>query len=517
MELVTSRAVNAAAPLNFASSQAAGPSAGALPFAQPDAVSLHAPRFGALKNTTFVIPPRSLVLTVPGMFGPKASVEELRDYLASAGHNAHATFVPGIGTAQNMRDSTNWLSSKIDNLRTNAAQQNMTDLMQALKGKKPEAQKKIIQKWFQLDDSALGKKIVDVAHTMLVGDSRFANELTQLNPNANFIHKYPKGEASRLSSLLKSAREQLTEQLAEDFYEAGSDIGVQNDALIKTVNRLLDTIAPRVVLVGHSLGGCISAKTLQDSHDDIGLVISLGSPVNGTEEVPPSLGFMEKPFPGLLKGPGTTIIRKTIETLFPAVGQMHKPSKTVAALQERAMPFDTTVISVANPEDGLVTPENARYNEDRPNTLNITVSPLLAEVENLIGDWQQFILKLYSKLPVVHFTRKLMEKTGSYLGLSHHCGLVQNYENYWPSNGDMMTRVFDGKNAPERLGRLLNGDNNDAVRARVLDLMADRVENDPEAQKTYKALKPVLQQMAANPLPFTDSCAVKAQDLLDQL
>ncbi len=484
-----------------------------------DRLELHGVRFGALARSTFIIPPGSLVVAVPGMFGPKASVEPLADYLARQGHEAHAVMVPGIGTAQRMRHSTDWLGSKIDNLRTEAAQRNVRTLVHRLAKQNAEAQRELIRQHFGLDDSGLATEVAEAVRDLLVGKgSRFARHIQQLDPEAGFGHMRPKAPYERLSTVLIQARLQLLEALSPAVHAAGLSVAQQEMTLTKIVNRVLDTLAPRVVLVGHSLGGVISAKTQMDHLDDVALSISLGSPLNGTEEVPPSLKLLEK----LVLPPFRPAFRKAVRSLlgiyFPAIEQMNARSKSVAKLQQYGMPLDSTAVSVANPRDGLVTEANARYNEALPGRLNITVSPLEAQVEGLLEEWHQALLKLMALNPLLRLGHGVAKETEAYKGLSHHCGLVQHHETYWPCEGDMLRQVFDDPGqAPTRIRRLLHPQNNEAVRERVLALMADRLDDNPGLAAVYQPLRSDLEALTGQPLPFRDNVARRAQALLQQL
>lgn len=517
MELITpvsAPSVGSAPAVSAARPSATVPAAG--PGVQP---AFRGVRFGALARSTFIIPPGSLVVTVPGMFGPKASVEPLKEYLAGQGHEAHSVLVPGIGTAQLMRHSTDWLSSKIDNLRTQAAQRNLRALMRQMKGQDPQAQRDILRRHFGLDDSALATAVVDAVHHLLLDkDSRFVRNVQHLNPEAGFGHMLPKAHYERLSKVLSEAQVQLFDALSPAVHADGNAVARQELALVKIVNRVLDTLAPRVVLVGHSLGGVISAKTQMDDLDDVALSISLGSPLNGTEEVPPSLRMLEK----LVLPPFRPAYRKALRGLlgvyFPAIEQMNARSRSVKKLQQQDMPPDTSAVSVANPLDGLVTETNARHNEALPGRLNITVTPREAQVEGLLEEWHQALLKLLSLNPFLRLGHGLAKETEAYKGLSHHCGLVQHHETYWPCDGDMLRQVFDDPaHAPERIRRLLHPQNNEAVRERVLALMADRLDDHPELAAVYQPLRPDLEALTGQPLPFRNSVAERAEALLARL
>lgn len=518
MELVTPATMPPVQPAIQASGpSAAAPAAAARP-ALPDTAQLRGPVFGALERATFVIPPHSLVVTVPGMFGPKASVEPLAEYLGKQGHNAHSVLVPGIGTAQLSRHSVDWLTSRIDNIRTGVAQENVDVLSRILKGKDAARQKETLRRFFGLDESRLADAVLEaIADVLTDPDGRFMQDVRALNPQAGFAHMLPKAPHERLSRILKRTRTELCERLSPAFHQQSASVADNEAALNKTVNKILDTLAPRVYLVGHSLGGFISTKALMDDVDDVAMTLALGSPVAGTEEVPPSLAWIEKAILPPFRPMYRKAVRKVLGFYFPAIEQMNATSKSVQKLQNTGLPYDTTAVSVANPLDGLVTPRNARLNDGLPGKLNLTVTPLEAQIEDLVGAWEQFILQLAKLNPFVSIPGKVLGQTEAAKGFSHHCGLVQNHDAYWPCDGDMLNEVFESDEAVSRIRTLLHPQNTEAVRERVLELLADRLEDKPELARHYRPLRADLESLTHQRLPFADGVAARAEALLQQL
>lgn len=465
------------------------------------------PRFGKIPNATFVIPEKQIILDVAGMGGPKSSVVPLTDYFTRKGHKAHAVQVPGIAAARNTIPSTVWLINRIDNARIPVAQGNIATLWLKIWGQDSKTQMAILQKELGLDSSRKATKTA-LAVANLLGDKSFRSAIQQLNGAYPFTDKL-KPDDQRLALLLKDARERLDADLKISI----PDVQMRQ----KTVNHVLDRLAPRVTLVGHSLGGFVSSHAILNPDESVGLTIALGSPVSGTDPVPDSLGWIEKMFLPRLREPLKPHVRGGVGQVFPAVHQMNAGSKSVNRLQNADLPFDTTAISVANPNDGLVKPHNAQFNEDKPGYLNIVVKPLKASIETLMEPFQQLALKMAKLNPLVKLSQVIMHRTPAWEGLAHHCGLVDNHNEYWPQQGDMLNQVLNGPQAHERMRKLLAPQNYEPVRVRLLELIIDDVQAHPFRAAHYKPLEADLKAVAAEKLPFEQNAARQASQLLQLL
>lgn len=502
-------------------SQLAGATAGAIPAQtlgdQPAAETqgLDQVRFGQIPNATFVIPPHSLVVTVPGMCGPKSSVEPLRDYLQSKGHDAHAIRVPGILTAQDTKDSSRWLADKLDSLRIGKAQQQLFLLRNLLGTTHPmlaPQQRLQLIRFLGLSDTPQGHAVANTLITTLgKPEHPILKRIDELDPKHPVRHGKPKPRHQQLAPQLDALRQELTQVLKPSFQQAtGATAATHAPALEKTVNHILDQLAPRVVLVGHSLGGFVGNRVLLDSQaNHIGMVLSLGSPLNGINlfritdnHVPQRLAHSMHRF------------EDQLQRLWPALAQMRAGSREVQDIQNAPQPFDTTSISIANPQDELVQPHEARFQPQQPGRLQILVQPLESTMRRLLDPMHRALLRLMEVNPFVYLSRRLVTDSQTFSGIRHHCGLVEHFDTYWPQDGDMIRQVM----IPERLSRLLDQTHYEPMRYRVLELLHDRLQEHPEEAEQYRPLQGQLaaisQQQA---LPLSNDTAEKAQAVLNQI
>lgn len=475
----------------------------------------HAPRFAG--QHSFIVPDRENIFFVPGMGSPKKSVAPLAEYFERVAlpDRTQVVRISTISQAQTLRKSVDGLSQHILQERLTQSQARFLALQQALRHAKPtdQAQVEAVRGFLSLDGSPQATRLAEAVHRLMT-QTRLPEQLIQATPD-------PLGEKGRV---LEEAYAYLVEQLP---FTKQPDSPLSMDEQLayyeKPIVQVFDKLAPRITLIGHSLGGIVGFKTLLENHrNDVNLVISLGSPLAGTTEVPDAMRHITlDPLPGPFRPLARKAVLPFIDMFFKAVPQLRKGSHSIEKLQNTPQPVDTTAISVANPKDGLVSEQDSYHNLDFPGRINLTVSPLPAK--SLIGMLDESTEWFSRNTPIDFFTHSLARLTpfvGKFVeGMLHHCGLVENWDAYWSDQGQMNRLLFDGVDSTTRIRRLLHPQNYEGVRTEVLTTMLKKLSG-PQARHyrdTYRPLKADLQAVAAQPLPFANSADKLAQRVLDQL
>ncbi len=470
-------------------------------------------------KNTFVIPDGSDIFAIPGMFGPKATVTGITDYFSRNGHprRVRSVKVPGIGTAQSFRISTDWLRNKIDESRIESAQGNLRKLYSKLDqvGDDEEKQIRVIKAFLKLDNSYRASVIAQGIRKVLL-ESQYPRRVLALNPEGN--------NKQTLASILSECRRQFLQTLPWD---------TSGDQSQKIANRVIDHIAPRMVIVGHSLGGLIGLNTMLERHaDDLGLVISLGSPISGKKRVPKSIDEAFKKLdvivPRPLQKPYRELIHHVLGTIYPAIPQMDKHSENIQKIRNTPNPFDTSTISISSPSDGLVEPDDAAHDDNQKGRLNLVVTPRKSSVSYQLESFKEDPLRhpkaralvKYAE-PMLKVFNNIFKKTQLHDGLSHHLGLVEHWDDYWSDQGEFVQKLFDGAEAPERLKKLLDYHNYEPMREDILKRLIEKTrQTDKSGQKyqeLYQPLIPTLESISETALPFEGSSDKLAKELLKLL
>ena len=337
-----------------------------------------APRFGAVAtdpSPTALLPPESVVVLVPGMGAPATSMRPLETCFKSQGHRTHILEIPQIRIAGNLTDATQSLARQIENIRIEESRPRLQALSQQLsQTPDPNARRALLKKTFALDDSALGQKTLAAAESLLTGTDFMPRVLSMsgqpvyLQATRQWLAKLPPEmrqsaeqtltvtldhlddwrwmpQASPLSSALTNYRQLFQQQLNMANPEVRE----------KITNHVFDALVPRVVLVGHSLGGAVGLKALQDKPEGDNPILeslSLSSPVHGVGAVP------QLPQP--------------LETFY--LAQLAENSPIVQGMQHKPLPLDTAAVSICNPKDGTVKAGDTQLNENAvAGTLNLKV------------------------------------------------------------------------------------------------------------------------------------------------
>ncbi|HIB67111.1 MAG TPA: hypothetical protein EYO33_18880 [Phycisphaerales bacterium] len=450
------------------------------------------------------------VVLLHGTIVEKDGIEEFRKFALSQGHPVNHRSYPTITKGGLIEESTEIASREVNKSRAEVAR----GRIEALKERTPQA----LTEFFQIDAELYGERDPDA--------EKILPHLPGLVAQVESVVTGPQAQIeSRLGRSLKAIEADLVEGLKKD--------GLTEQKAAAIAEELLDTVAPKAIVIGHSAGGFV-AQTLavnpetQDGDDPfaydggngVGEVVLLSSPVGKGLPQPAPTGILELPFYNYdrtvlqpaEKNPLVTLARlnpltnlaytsskSLLKTLFYVGTQVsttmtspmvHLAKPGYAQVEEsheffnqyvkdREIPEGLTVISVTSPLDKLVQEERSRLSDEMENGHNYSFDLDVTEeqVKKERPTWTHVIMTEQPE----HLKKEYSE--------------------------DILAQ-------PKALMKLLNPKNDEGVRVKALDILWAGLETSPDYLKAHPEVKDVLEKVAAERLPFEDSASYKAYSLL---
>ncbi len=507
-------------------------------------------QFGKIPNVTGPIPPNSLIILVPGMYSPGYSMQGLANYFKARGHQIHILESPYNIKGGSTLESTDWLTHGIDRIRLEEASTRYLNRLEQLEKVSQEERIDFLCNSLGLEKTEAGKATAKAALGLMFtpesnyqDESEFTRIILRLRKIRQDMGGTLPAETARkqIYSLSAIARNQLRRDLRPIFSSMPGSLSEQQTALDKTLYHVMDQIAPRVVLVGHSMGGFVSMLTLFEQMNDIAMVVGLSAPgENGTEPIPPGLGIF-KVLPPSLQQKG----RRLVEKFAPALAHMVEGSIETDKLKANHQPFNTTLFAVGLPDnfDGLVGEKNFKLNDQLPGRINVVVTPRQANITEMVSGHLSQFNKLLRLNPLYAWTEDKIHNTSQVIkGIAYHCGILQHHENYWKQDGEILRGVleapknvngqYDYQNgvpdhleALKQIRRAIAPFNYEAERLHFLNLIEDQL-IDAQSESTAKPnqlkekLKPLkadLEIISQEKQPLQNSVAQKAKQILNLL
>lgn len=510
-------------------------------------------RFGKIPDIAGPIPPNSVVILVPGMFSPASSMQPLADYLKPKGHSVHILESPYNIKADSAVASTDWLTHNIDRIRLAEASTHYVTLRTKLASIPAEERLDYMRKALKLADNPLGQAAAKSVLGLMFTKSSNYTEDTDFTRIIQTLRKSREAQGGvlphettrkQLYSLTAIARKQLRQDLAPAFFKPanGADANAQNLAMEKTIDHVMDEMAPRVVLVGHSMGGFVSMLTLFEQMRDTSMVIGLAAPgENGTHAIPMALATLKR-LPISLQQRG----RQIVDWLGPAMKHMQEGSPETMKLKANHQPFNTTILAVGMPEDydGLVGERNFKMNDALPGRLNAVVTPRPANMVALVSQNLNSLHQLILKAPPYSWVANLFGNSSDFFkGVAYHCGLLQYQNKYWQQDGDILRSIMEAprnaegkpdyqKGKPDypaavaQIRRAIDLNNAESSRMHMLNVLLDNLKDAKQEQSAeayeqmltgYRPLCPDLKSITQEIQPLEGGVSSQAKALLDIL
>jgi hypothetical protein len=312
-------------------------------------------------------------------------------------------------------------------------------------------------------------------------------------------HTNKKDSSGRLSDVLLPFRREL-EEIAVSFAPRPSDL-----VLRKTVNRVMDMLAPRVITLGHSLGGIVNILALQQDRHDIAMAIGLGSPFHGVNVPPPAFNFIGRPV--------VKFLEPHLGKIVPAIPDITRGSAIIKAIQNNGIPIGTTAISVTTHGDALVPFRDALLPAHRfANMHNWPVRQSDGSLSVMVSASLQYLFSI----PGGRQIGKLLDLSLLGRSINGHLSHVQDHEQkYSVHSGELTEQIIGELAGSHRLRRQLDPRNFEGHRENILRILALRLETgmtDPSHYHT-RAFRETIEEAISFRLPFTDSSSVYAREV----
>jgi len=467
------------------------------------------------------------VVIVHGTMETEESFTNYKEAALATGHPAELTTYMTVKDGKELQKSGQALTKNINNARRLIAEKHIEEL------KKIKKDQKAIKEYFHIGEDLYGKR-----------DEK-AKEIFHFIPGViEKVDKLLKIDSKELEETFSGRTKEIEKELVKELKKAGFAGDRTNPDLIceKTAAEIMDTIAPRAVLVGHSMGGFVAytqalnpKEALRDRNEftydggnGVSTVITLSSPVAKGVSKPLPVGLRDyaynlieknildpvETFPGmqfsminpffnawysynkgLLKdmyGYGmdmnASMMNPIIYAMKPGYEQISEGSDFIKKyVHSKEVPPGITAVAFYNPDDGISEPENSVLDESLPNAHNVEVTVPITE-EDLKNPKHTKATEAHKKMslyPYEHgetFKEKILRD-------------------------------------PKYIVRILEPENYDGVRWQCMNTLMERLEKEPDLFEKPE-FKPVLRKikdLAEERLPFTDSPSYIAHKLIEKL
>ena len=478
-----------------------------------------------------ILPKNYLVEFIAGTFGPASSGRGLTDHLESAQsvrRVANRTNL-GVMAAQDLEENSRRKLEEVNLTRAVKFKHAIAQLAEyvTLSARRERDRPHVIREAFSLDDSPTAQHIASK-----MAESRFLERLAEAGseiPEGRHARLCQAAVGNRFVETEAHFRTELASFIPDHEVDAeGARQPMTDDKVLKIINRLFDTFAPRMFLIGHSQGGLVALRAMQlgmrqvrvkdkrrflysprsgrvHRYSPVALAIGLGAPFDGVDKTPAELGggvdtpLDQASVPGLVR------------LMMPGVSQMIHGSSFLKTLRGAFIPFDCSAISIANPKDGLVSLAGTRLPVgDFVNMHNLTVTSTGAfDVAEMAPRAFRPMMYLWPALAVRH----LLNEDERFEGLRQHCSFLFDLgENWDVDKGEIVRQIFQEENGQSVFDEMMFQVNFDGMREQLMANLLYRLRaSDPEDRQRLGWMAPRLRSMIDDEaLPFVNSIDKRA-------
>ena len=478
-----------------------------------------------------ILPKNFLVEFIAGTFGPASSGKGLTEHFESEENVRKVVTRTNIGvmTAQDLEWSARRKLAEVNETRAIKFKHAIEFIEEHLESSTSrEADRPhVIRELLYLDDSPLAHHIAKrMAETRFI--ERLAEESIRIPDRP--VGRLRTEETARRFALIEGRfRTELASFVPESAVdEQGEERKLGDDKTLKIINRIFDTFAPRMILIGHSQGGLVALRTLQmgmrrvrvkdarrylysprsgrvHRYSPVVLAIGLGAPFDGIDESPPE-------FDGGVGGPlDDSTMPPWVRWAMPGVSQMLHDSDFLKTMRGAFIPFDTSAISIATPGDGLVPIDRTRlpvgdfvnmHNLEVQSTGEFDVAYMTPQsVRKTMRYWPLSLL------------RRTLNEDPRFEGLRAHCSFLFDLDANWDvDHGEIVQQIFAGEAGEGMFDEMMYQVNFDGLREQLMANLLYKLRSADEADRRRLGwLAPRLRVLAQHEaLPFLNSIDKRA-------
>ena len=469
------------------------------------------------------------VVLVHGTMSEASSIAPFVEPTVQDGHPTDLNTYLTIKEGDHLQESGQLISREVNNDRMQIARKNI----QELNGFGGDLDK--IQGFLKMGDSLYGDSDPAVARVASLLPDVIGKISSTLDMGTN-----------KLRDSFSLRMKNIETDLAQGVQEAGfgsdiKDVDKRKEVCGKVAANVMDAIAPKVVLIGHSMGGFVSfimavnpkdklsdkSPYSYDAGNGISTVITLSSPVKSGVKTPlpagltnyaydswqkaaapmegmPGMQFalmnpvfsfwysaqkeLSKQVMGAMTDASAAMTNPMTYAMKPGVEQISAGSDFIHKyLEGKGTPSDITSIAFTNKLDGISEADRSVMDDSQPNAFNVDMP--------------------------ISIPPEMLKKPGSTQAAAGH--LIMSKIPL--EEGEQCQKQL--LENPEVMPKVLGRNNNDGVRYECLKLLEQKVKADPTYldQPEMKAVVPALQEVASEKLPFEDSPSFLAAEILSKI
>lgn len=450
------------------------------------------------------------VVLLHGTLVEKDGIAAYRDFALRSGHPVSHETYQSITKGHRIEESTEIASKEVNLSRAEVAQRNV----ETLKGLNPTE----LAKRFRLNPSLYGKEDPSVSKTVEHLPELIGQVESLLGQSQTKVGTSLSGDLSRLES-----------SFASDLKKAG----VSESKASGIAREVLDTIAPKAILIGHSAGGFVAHNMVvnpETTPDDnpftydggmgIGEAIIISSPVEKGLSKPAPSGIAGLPFYNFEKNvlrPIEKLPASRLAMLNPIVSTLYAANKSFLKTMSAAS-FMVTA-SLMAPATYLARPGNEQveegseffetYIKDKPIPDGVSLMTITSPLDQLSTEDRSALVteqrnghSLSMDLEVSQEDLQRERPTWT------HVIMTEKPDSFKQQFAEAVST--DG----QRLSRILDQTNDEGVRHEALSLLHKARQKNPSLLTDDTQVKKSLQKVAAEQLPFEDSASYLAFQLL---
>ncbi len=478
-----------------------------------------------------ILPKNYLVEFIAGTFGPASSGRGLTDHLESEQRVRRVVTRTNVGVmaAQDLEENSRRKLEEIQVTRSVKFKHAVDALVDHLESscRRADDRPHVIREIFSLDDSPTAQQIA-----RRMSESHFLERLLDESfgiPEGRLAGLKQTSTVRHFVEIEGRYRTELASFIPDfEVDHEGVRRAIADDKALKIINRIFDTFAPRMILIGHSQGGLVALRAMQlgmrrvrvkdkrrflysprsgrvHRYSPVALAVGLGAPFDGIEETPREFRG------GRAEALNDGSLPRWVQRFLPGVSQMLHGSEFLKTLRGAFIPFDCSALSIANPLDGFVPLSGTRLPVgDFKNMHNLEVES--SGRFDIVDIVPHSVRPAFGLWPISGF-RNMMNDDARFEGLRQHCSfLVDLGENWDVDKGEIVQQIFAGESGEGLFDEMMYEVNFDGLREQLMANLLYRLRTaKPDERKHLAWMTPRLQHMIREEeMPFLNSLDKRA-------